>query len=206
MSERGPLTRIVLASASPRRLELLQSLGLSVEVIVSGYREPPQPQLTPPELASRHAREKLARVLRETAAGPVPVVAADTVVDLDGAPIGKPNGAGEATAMLRALSGREHRVHSAFALALEGDAWIEERATTRVTFYPLTEGEIAEYVATGEPLDKAGAYGAQGLGAALVASIAGDFYTVIGFPLGCFVRALRRSGFSLPVAKRTIPS
>jgi septum formation protein len=206
MSERGPLTRIVLASASPRRLELLQSLGLSVEVIVSGYREPPQPQLTPPELATRHAREKLASVLRERADGAVPVVAADTVVDLDGAPIGKPRDAREATAMLRALSGREHRVHSAFALALEGDTWIEERATARVTFYPLAEGEIAEYVATGEPLDKAGAYGAQGLGAALVASIAGDFYTVIGFPLGCFIRALRRSGFSLPAAKRTIPS
>jgi septum formation protein len=206
MSERGPLERIILASASPRRLELLQSLGLCVEVIVSSYCEPPAPQLTPPELASLHAREKLARVLGETADGAAPVVAADTVVELDGAALGKPHDAREAAAMLRALSGREHLVHSAFALAPGDDAWIEELSSTRVAFYPLTGGEITEYVATGEPLDKAGAYGIQGPGAALVASIDGDFYTVMGFPLGRFVRALRRSGFSLPKAKRTIPS
>jgi septum formation protein len=203
MSERGPLERIVLASASPRRLELLQSLGLRVEVVVSGYREPPVPALSPPELASLHAREKLQLALRSSA-GAAPVVAADTVVDLDATPLGKPQDAREAARMLRALSGRGHRVHTAFALALSRDTpWIEERSTTGVAFYALSDDEIAEYVASCDPLDKAGAYGIQGLGAALVESIDGDFYTVMGFPLGRFIRAVRRSGFSLPTAKRT---
>ncbi|MBV8148953.1 MAG: septum formation protein Maf [Candidatus Eremiobacteraeota bacterium] len=205
MNERGPLERIVLASASPRRLELLQSLGLSVEVIVSGYREPPAPHVTPCELASLHAREKLARALERIAGAGPPVVAADTVVELDARPLGKPRDAREALCMLRALSGRQHLVHTAFALAPSRDsAWIEERSTTRVAFHPLTEAEIGEYVAGGEPLDKAGAYGAQGLGSALIESIEGDFYTVVGFPLGRFVRVLRRLGFSLRTAKATL--
>jgi septum formation protein len=102
---------------------------------------------------------------------------------------------------LRRLSGREHRVHTAFALAIPGrPEWIEERATTRVRFYRLEDEEIAAYAASGEPLDKAGAYGIQGRAAALVESIAGDFYTVMGFPLGRFIRTLRRLGFALPAA------
>jgi septum formation protein len=207
MSERGPLARIVLASASPRRLELLQSLGLHVDVVVSGYREPPMPQLSPPELASFHAREKLKLALEGDARDGVPFVAADTVVDLDATPLGKPRDPLEAAAMLRALAGREHRVHTAFALTPSRDEpWVEEGSTTRVGFYPLSNDEIAAYVASGEPLDKAGAYGIQGLGAALVEWIDGDFYTVMGFPLGRFVRTLRRLGFSLGMAKRTIPS
>jgi septum formation protein len=87
-------------------------------------------------------------------------------------------------------------------LAIPGVAgWTEELATTRVWFYPLEPGEIAEYVATGEPLDKAGAYGIQGRAASLVQAIDGDFYTVMGLPLGRLVRALRRSGFTLPEPK-----
>jgi septum formation protein len=198
MSERCPLTRIVLASASPRRLELLRSLGLHVEVAPSGYEEPPIPDLSPPELAVAHAQEKLTAALaRRAGAPPEAVVAADTVVDLDGTPLGKPLDADEAEAMLGMLSGREHLVHTAFALWLPGrPGTIEERSTTRVRFYPLHADEIRDYVATGEPLDKAGAYGIQGLAAALVESIQGDFYTVMGFPLGAFVRALARSGFA----------
>jgi septum formation protein len=201
MSERGPLTRIVLASRSPRRFALLRSLGLNVETIVSGYQELPIPHVQPPELASLHAREKLAAVWDATR-GVLPVVAADTVVDLDGTALGKPRDGLEAAQMLRSLSGREHCVHTAFALALPGrDSWIEERSTTRVRFYRLTESEITEYVGTGDPLDKAGAYGIQGGAAAMVEAIEGDFYTVMGFPLGRFVRALWRSGFSLPMEK-----
>jgi septum formation protein len=129
----------------------------------------------------------------------VPVLAADTVVDLDGVPLGKPRDAREAAEMLRMLSGREHLVHTAFALALpSGSAPVEERATTRVRFYPLEPEEIAEYVATGEPLDKAGAYGIQGRAASLIEAIEGDFYTVMGLPLARVIRALRRSGIALP--------
>jgi len=196
-----PLDRIVLASASPRRLVLLRSLGLAVEVAPSGYEEPSAPGLTPAGLASHHAREKLRAALKRSPPGGerLPVLAADTVVDLEGTALGKPGDAAEAAAMLGRLSGREHVVHTAFALALPGiDAWVEERAATRVRFYALEPAEIAEYVATGEPFDKAGGYGIQGRAAALVEKIDGDFYTVMGLPLARVVRALRRSGFALP--------
>lgn len=204
MSEPCPLTRIVLASASPRRLELLCSLGLGVEVAPSGYHEPDSPHLSPAELATAHAREKLGAALFKIGDSPVPVVAADTVVDVDGVALNKPSGASDAVRMLQTLSGREHLVHTAFALAAPGGERIEERSTTVVRFYRLSPEEIAGYVATGEPLDKAGAYGIQGLAAALVESITGDFYTVMGFPLGRFIRALRRLGFMLPLPNTRI--
>jgi septum formation protein len=209
MSEPYRLTRIILASASPRRLELLSSLGLQVEVVASGYGEPSLPDLSPQRVAVVHAREKLEATLTATdltGEGRMPVVAADTVVDVGGTALGKPVDDADAVRMLRLLSGREHHVHTAFALAVAGrDTPIEESSTTRVRFYPLSDAEIAEYVATGEPRDKAGAYGIQGGAAALVESIAGDFYTVMGFPLGRFVRTLRRLGFSLPVSKDPAP-
>jgi len=201
MSEPCPLTRIILASASPRRLELLRSLGLDVDVTPSGYYEPETPQLSPAELATAHAREKLAAALTQIGAPAVPVVAADTVVDVDGAALNKPKDETDAVRMLSALSGREHFVHTAFALALPAGETVQERSTTAVRFYRLSPDEIHDYVATGEPLDKAGAYGIQGLAAALVESIKGDFYTVMGFPLARFVRTLRRLGFTLPVPK-----
>ncbi len=194
------LERIVLASASPRRLELLRSLGFEVTVAPSGYAEPPMPHLNPRELAQSHAREKLASIARVDGAA---IVAADTVVDLDGAALGKPADAAEATRMLETLAGREHLVHTAYAVALPGiEPPLEAVETTRVRFHALTPVEIAEYVASGEPMDKAGAYGIQGRASALVAGIDGDFYTVMGFPLGGFVRSLRRSGFVPPAAKR----
>jgi septum formation protein len=196
------LERILLASASPRRLELLQSLGFMVRVEPSGYGEPDDPAVTPRDLAIRHAAAK-AQELRERFPDEV-VVAADTVVDVDGRALGKPHDAGEASAMLRALSGREHQVHTAYAIALPGQAELfEDAASTKVRFYPLDDDEIAAYVASGEPMDKAGAYGIQGRAASLVAAIDGDFYTVMGFPLARFVRALRRLGFALPMAKKT---
>jgi septum formation protein len=193
-------TRIVLASGSPRRYELLRSLGLDVEVAPTGYEEPRIAALTPAELASAHASEKLGRALQLR--GPsdgVPILAADTVLDLDGDALGKPRDAREAAAMLARLSGRDHYVHTAFALAAsEPHVRTDERATTRVRFYPLDPEEIAAYVATGEPFDKAGAYGIQGRAAALIESIDGDFYTVMGLPLARFILALRRLGFELP--------
>lgn len=196
--------QVVLASASPRRLELLRSLGLDVDVRPSGYGEPDHPNTTPLQLAIRHAREK-ARDVRSAPGTPaVPIVAADTVVDLDGVALNKPVDAADAVRMLSSLSGREHRVHTAFALALpDRSELIERHATTAVRFYELSRAEIDEYVATGEPMDKAGAYGIQGRAAALVAGITGDFYTVMGFPLGCFIRTLRELGFSLPITKKT---
>ncbi len=191
--------RVVLASASPRRLELLRSLGFEVDVQPSGYAEPDDPAATPAQLAIRHAREKI-RDVAPHHRGAV-VIAADTVVDVDGATLGKPRDAGDARRMLRLLSGRAHQVHTAYALIVPGDTRVhEEAATTDVRFYSLSQTEIDEYVATGEPMDKAGAYGIQGRAAALVERIDGDFYTVMGFPLARFVRALRRLGFTPPTA------
>ena len=193
------LSSIVLASASPRRHELLRSLGLAVEVAATEYEEPAIATLAPAELASAHAREKLRRaVARKRPENGVPVLAADTVVDLDGDALGKPRSAAEAIAMLERLSGREHDVHTAFALASSGAEWIAERSTTRVRFYALEAGEIGAYVATGEPYDKAGGYGIQGRAAGMIEGIDGDFYTVMGLPLARLIRSLRRLGFVLP--------
>jgi septum formation protein len=200
VNRQKPLARILLASASPRRYQLLRSLGFEIEVVPSGYDEAPLAGLTPRELAVRHAAEKLRAVLARagSAAVALPALAADTVVDVDGDALGKPPDAAAARAMLARLSGREHRVHTAFALAVPGRReWLQECVTTRVRFYRLAPEEISAYVATGEPFDKAGGYGIQGRAAALVESIEGDFYTVMGLPLGRLIRALRRLGFTL---------
>ncbi len=198
-TNRAPGEYIVLASASPRRLELLRSLGLEVHVAPTGYPEEDPPGMKPAALASLHAREKLRAALAAGWGEDAPVLAADTVVDLDGRSLGKPHDAGAARAMLESLSGRRHLVHTAFALAMPGSsAWIEELSTTAVRFYPLDADEIARYVAGGEPMDKAGAYGIQGRAASLVEGIEGDFYTVMGLPLARVVRALRRLGIALP--------
>jgi septum formation protein len=146
------------------------------------------PGRTPLELARMHARGK---VLDVRARYPDRlVVGGDTVVDVDGTSLGKPRDRGDAAVMLRQLSGRSHLVHSAFAVA-DGADVIERTETTEVRFWPLSDEDIAEYVATGDSMDKAGAYGIQGRGAVLVQRIDGDFYTVMGFPIGLFVRTLR---------------
>jgi septum formation protein len=192
------ISSIVLASASPRRLELLRSLGLVVHVMPSTYHEPEYQQLSPRELAVLHARHKCIEV-RERADQEI-VVAADTVVDFQGEAYNKPRDNDDAKRMLRALSGRTHIVHTAFALALpQRNNLAESCESTFVTFFPLTTDEINDYVASGEPMDKAGAYGIQGYGATLVERVEGDFYTVMGFPLARFVRTLRGLGFTLPI-------
>jgi septum formation protein len=192
------INSLVLASASPRRLELLRSLRFDVDVVPSAYEEPDRPELTPRDLAIVHARHKCADV-RARIVDRV-IVAADTVVDVDGTPYNKPRDRADAARMLRNLSGRTHIVHTAFALAVpdRSDA-IQHCESTFVTFFPLHDAEIDAYVASGEPMDKAGAYGIQGYGATLVERIEGDFYTVMGFPLARFVKTLRGLGFSLPI-------
>jgi len=195
MAER--INSIVLASASPRRFELLRSLNLDVTVIPSSYHEPEHPHLTPRELAIVHARRKCEEVRRRR---DDVVVAADTVVDVDNVAYNKPRDDEDAKGMLRDLSGRTHIVHTAFALAIpRRTELVEHCESTFVTFFQLSEVEIADYVATKEPMDKAGAYGIQGYGATLVERVEGDFYTVMGFPLARFVRALQRLGFTLPI-------
>jgi septum formation protein len=196
----GAINKLVLASASPRRLELLRALNFEVRVFPSTYEEPDHPHLAPRDLAIVHARNKCndvrAQVRDEM------LVAADTVVDLDGIAYNKPRDAQDAKGMLRDLSGRTHIVHTAFAIAIPGVEELVERCeSTFVTFFPLEDDEIETYVASGEPMDKAGAYGIQGYGATLVERVEGDFYTVMGFPVARFARSLKRLGFVLPITK-----
>ncbi|GAC1300456.1 MAG: Maf family protein [Vulcanimicrobiaceae bacterium] len=183
------LTSVVLASASPRRYELLKALGLTIRVVPSAIDEGDLPGYGPRELAAFYAGAKADVVAaRESAAV---IVAADTVVDVDGVSFGKPADAADAAWMLRTLSGRRHLVHTAYVVVdTARHARIAATHSTRVSFAALSAGDIAAYVASGESMDKAGAYGIQGRGAALVERIDGDFYTVMGFPLGDFVRRL----------------
>jgi len=169
---------LVLASASPRRRELLALLGLTFDVVPAAIDEEWRIGETPAAHTERLAREKAAAVGRPRSA----VVAADTIVVIDGDILGKPKDAADAAAMLRRLSGREHVVHTAVAVAFAGRA-ASGVESTRVWFRPLDEPTIAAYVATGEASDKAGAYGIQGFGAALVTRIEGDFFTVMGLGL-----------------------
>jgi septum formation protein len=186
---------VVLASASPRRRELLESLGVDVAVRPAHTPEAPIPGLSPRELAGRHAREKAEKARQDIASGEV-IVAADTVVDVDGVALGKPHNPGEARTMLRTLSGRDHLVHTAVVVATAD--WLDAAtSTTRVWFHPLDERTIEEYLATGQPFDKAGAYGIQGPGALLVERIDGDFYTVMGLPLGMLDRLFAARGLAL---------
>jgi septum formation protein len=169
-----------------------------VRVVPSGVDEGDRPGHDPRELAALHASAKAEAVARREP-GPL-IVAADTVVDVDGRALGKPADAHEAVTMLRTLSGREHLVHTAY-VAQDGERRISGGSSTRVLFSRLEEATIERYVASGEPFDKAGGYGIQGRGAALVASISGDFYTVMGFPLGEFVRRLPELGYVLAPAR-----
>ena len=182
---------IVLASGSPRRTQLLTMLGIAHEVDPAHVDETPEPGEAPATTADR-----LARVKARTVAARHPgreVLAADTVVVLDGESLGKPADADEAAATLRRLAGREHVVITAVALARDDALW-ERRDETRVRFRPLDDVTIRHYIATGEPMDKAGAYGLQGYGSVLVDRIEGDCFGVIGLPLRLVTDLLAAAG------------
>ena len=182
---------IVLASGSPRRRALLEGLGIEHKVDPAHVDERPEPGELPESLAVRLATDK-ARAVSANHPGSV-VLAADTLVVVDGHILGKPVDDVDAMRMLGALSGREHRVITAVAVARDGavDARFE---VTRVWFRRLTDQTIRDYVATGEPLDKAGSYGLQGFGGVLVERIDGDYFCVIGLPIGLTVDLLGAMG------------
>lgn len=199
------ISHVLLASASPRRHELLTSLGIVVSVLRSGFDELDDPALAPITLARLNAIGKRNAVRDHAHGQDLLLIAADTVVDVDGVAFGKPRDASEATRMLSLLSGRSHLVHSAVALRLPDGRMIDFLESTLVTFERLDHDEIAAYVASGEPMDKAGAYGIQGRAASLVRKIDGDFYTVMGFPIAAFVRAIRDAGLRLSPTNPTHP-
>ena len=183
--------RIVLASQSPRRRELLALVGIQHTVHPVDLDETARPGEAPATHALRLAREK-ARAVAERDADAV-VIGADTIVVLDGDILGKPRDEAEATAMLRRLSGRTHTVLTAVAVA-RGATLVSGVESVEVTLRPLSDQAIASYVATGEPLDKAGAYGIQGYGAVIVERVHGDYFAVMGLALGRTVGLLADVG------------
>jgi septum formation protein len=189
------LPEIVLASASPRRSELLARLGIRFSIVPSAIPEDEQPGETPEEHVLRLARAKALEVARREEVAGRWFLGSDTVVVRDDAILGKPRDAAEAAAMLRSLSGRRHRVVSGYAVHDRASgATVSGAVTTAVRFKELTEAEIAGYIATGEPFDKAGAYAIQGLGVFMVLGIEGSYTNVVGLPLCEVVEVLERLG------------
>lgn len=189
----GPL---ILASASPRRSALLAGLGLSFRVVPSGVPEATDPALPPEEMARQLARRKAGAVAAAQPGGLV--IGADTLVVLEGTVLGKPLDAADAARMLRLLRGRWHRVISGVAVidAATGRSRLSA-VTTHVLMGDYPDSQIAAYVASSEPLDKAGAYAIQGLGGGLVARIEGCYNNVVGFPLCELAALLSAFGVSL---------
>lgn len=229
---------LILASSSPRRQELIRSLGLPYRIMVSEADESTEPHWSPAriveELAARKARTVCARCTAEGLQEASVVIGSDTIVVLDGAVLGKPEDAEDAYRMLKALQGRRHQVFSGvacFEVPAGGEARqaeIDARlnaaeairlgelghyrlapATTggtataavghtasQVTFRPMSDAEIRAYIGTGDPLDKAGSYGIQGLGSLFIERIEGDFYSIMGLPMNLLYQMLQRFGIS----------
>ncbi len=174
---------LVLASSSPRRRMLLESVGAAFRVVEPDFPEVPleNPEASVMAHALFKAEEVAARIVE---AGPALVIGADTLVVVDGRGLGKPSDSEDAVRMLLALSGREHRVMTGIAVAETGGRHRVSMEITEVRMRGYDEAEACAYVATGEPMDKAGAYGIQGLGGLLVEWIRGDYANVVGLPLG----------------------
>jgi septum formation protein len=187
---------LTLASASPRRRQLLEMLGLEIEVRPSQVPEVRGPGETPIGYAERLAREKALSVAANL------VLGADTTVLLDDQLLEKPADAEEALRMLRLLQGRSHEVITSVALVSRG---VVRQATdvTAVTFHRCSDEFLRAYIATGEPMDKAGAYGIQGYGAALVERIDGDFFGVMGLPVRLVLRLMEEAGYPYRFGRET---
>lgn len=184
---------LILASASPRRRELLQQAGVAFTVIPSNAAENVLPGEAPPDYALRVAETK-AREVAKLHPGSW-VIGADTIVVIDTEILGKPRDHSDGQRMLRLLSGRIHAVMTAFVLInRNGQTETRQVVTTTVTFKSLSDAQIQEYLNTGEPFDKAGAYAVQGIGAALVERVEGSYSNVVGLPIDEVMAALRAAG------------
>jgi septum formation protein len=183
--------RLILASASPRRRELLRNAGFDFEIRPSQVVEEIQPGELPEEFARRAAREKAMQIAASSPRGSL-VLGADTIVVMDGETLGKPSDLDDAARMLRLLSGRTHHVHTGICLVRAPDEIVAlEHETTLVTFRELDEDEISHYVECSEPLDKAGAYAIQGLASKFVTRISGCYSNVVGLPVALLYEILK---------------
>ena len=187
--------KLILASASPRRAEILRDAGVSFTVVSSAVDETPYPGEAPVALVQRLADVK-ADLVAARAVGPAIVIAADTVVVLDGQVLGKPRSTDDARHMLEQLSGRTHSVHTGVSLIRLPDAGrLQFVETTLVHFSRLTAEDISLYLATEEPYDKAGAYAIQGRAGRFIPRIEGCYYNVVGLPLEHLLASLRELGW-----------
>ena len=182
---------LILASSSPRRRELLRNAGFDFDVQASNIMEKIQPGEPPEEFARRAAREKAVQIAASSPQGSL-VLGADTVVVIDGETLGKPSDLEDAARMLRLLSGRTHQVHTGICLVRAPNEIVAlKHETTLVTFRELDEEEIRQYVESGEPLGKAGAYAVQGLASKFVTRISGCYSNVVGLPVALLYEILK---------------
>lgn len=190
------MKKIILASGSPRRKELLEKIGLQFEVAASDIEEDLANGLPPRKLAEKLSLEKAVAAAKKYP--DAVIIAADTIGVFDGKIIGKPHTPAEAVEMLSMLSGKSHLVVTGYTILDTGtQKSVTKSVETKVDFRSLTGAEIEAYVATGEPLDKAGAYAIQGLGALIVEKIEGDYYNVIGLPLSSLMESLKDFGLKI---------
>lgn len=186
---------IILASASPRRRELLSRMGIKqFRIITADIDETPVDDLTCAQQVERLSLLKAQAVAAQSVKDSL-IIAADTVVTLDGAILGKPCNEADAARMLRALSGVRHHVYTGVTVIQNGRV-LTRHEVTAVDFRTLTGEEIRQYIATGECMDKAGSYGIQGYGCLLVEGIVGDYYNVMGLPVVCLERMLKEFGIN----------
>lgn len=177
------MQRFILASQSPRRRELLEQIGVrQFDILIPEADESFDPSLTPQEIVCSICLRKARAAQTMANDNSAIILAADTMVFLDGLRLGKPKDEEDAAAMLRALSGRTHEVCTGVSIC-RGDHILTRAETTLVTFRTLTEGEIRSYIASGDPMDKAGSYGIQGKAALFASGIQGDYFNVMGLPL-----------------------
>ncbi len=184
------INKVILASKSPRRHELLSMLGFEISTIVSDVDEDKVTADTPELLASRLAHEKAVAVANEVGNADLPIIAADTLVEIGGEILGKPKDEADARRMLTALSGNVHYVHTGISVIFEGKE-INLTDTAKVFFRKIDEYELDAYISSKEPFDKAGAYGIQGKAGAFVERIEGDFFSIMGLPICAVTMALK---------------
>lgn len=185
------MLQVILASSSPRRRELLTLIGISHEVRPADINESILPGEIPVEHAERLARAKALTIAERNPSAVV--IGSDTIVVIDGEILGKPVDEGDAHRMLRMLSGREHTVVTSVAVALKGEV-VSSVEKVQVTFREISDSEILDYIATREPMDKAGSYGIQGFGATIIRKVDGDFFAVMGLSLVRLVDLLEQQG------------
>lgn len=186
------MSELLLASRSPRRLELLQMLGFQVSTIIPDVDEAAVRAESPAQLALKLSLLKAEAATHLMTSTDVPIVAADTLVEVDGKILGKPHSADEAKEMLMLLSGKRHYVHTGITV-IAADRTLSAVESAAVDFRPLSEEEIDAYIISGAPMDKAGAYGIQGPAGAFVERIEGDYFAIVGLPLCRLTTMLRET-------------